>query len=136
MKHIKSLLLVTLLGASFTSCNDFLNLDPLNDIVLENFWTDKSDVESALLGVYGALESKDCVERMTVWGELRADNFIEGSNTSEDIRQLLRENVIYTNSYCKYLAFYNVINRANTVLHYAPAVAEKDPNFWHMRPRP
>ena len=129
MKHIKSLLLVTLLGASFTSCNDFLNLDPLNDIVLENFWTDKSDVESALLGVYGALESKDCVERMTVWGELRADNFIEGSMTSEDIRQLLRENVIYTNSYCKYLAFYNVINRANTVLHYAPAVAEKDPNY-------
>jgi hypothetical protein len=129
MKHIKSLLLVTLLGASFTSCNDFLNLDPLNDIVLENFWTDKSDVESAVLGIYEALEQGDCVKRMAIWGEIRSDNYIEGNQTSEDIRQLLRENLIYTNSYCKYLAFYNVINRANTVLHYAPEVADKDPNY-------
>lgn len=129
MKHIKSLLLVTLLGASFTSCNDFLNLDPLNDIVLENFWTDKSDVESAVLGIYEALAQGDCVKRMVIWGEIRSDNYIEGERTNEDIRQLLHENLIYTNSYCKYLAFYNVINRANTVLHYAPTVAEKDPNY-------
>ena len=33
MKNIKSLIIVALLGTSFTSCNDFLTLDPLNDIV-------------------------------------------------------------------------------------------------------
>ena len=129
MKHIKSLLIATLLGASFTSCNDFLNLEPLNDIVLENFWTDKSDVETALLGVYEALASSDCVKRMCIWGEIRADNYVEGNQTSEDIRQLLRENLIYTNSYCNYVSFYSVINRANTILYFAPQVAEKDPNY-------
>jgi len=129
MKHIKSLLIAALLGASFTSCNDFLNLDPLNDIVLENFWTNEADVESVLLGAYSALESSDCLQRMVVWGEMRSDNMVEGSSAGEDIRQILRENLLTTNSYCKYNAFYNVINRANTVLHFSPIVAEKDPNY-------
>ena len=129
MKHIKSFLLVALLGASFTSCNDFLNLEPLNDIVLENFWTDKSDVESVLLGAYSGLEKSDCLLRMSVWGEMRSDNIVEGNGTGEDIRQICRENLLITNSYCKYNAFYDVINRANTVLHFAPIVADKDPNF-------
>ena len=61
MKNIKSLITIVLLGGALTSCNDFLNLEPLNDIVLENFWTDKSDVESVLLGAYSALQSEDCI---------------------------------------------------------------------------
>lgn len=129
MKHIKSLMLAALLGVSFTSCNDFLTLEPLNDIVLENFWTDKSDVESVLMGAYSALESEACLSRILIWGESRSDNMVEGQNTSEDIRQILRENLLITNDYCKYNAFYDAINRANTVLYYAPLVAEKDPNY-------
>lgn len=129
MKNIKSLILAALLGMPFTSCNDFLNLEPLNDIVLENFWTDKADVESVLLGAYSALESSDCLQRMVVWGEMRSDNMIEGNGTGEDIRQIFRENLLITNQYCKYSAFYDVVNRANTVLHFAPIVADKDPNY-------
>lgn len=130
MKDIKSLLLLALLGGSFTSCNDFLNLDPLNDIVLENFWTDKSDVESVLLGAYSAMEQSNCLTRMSVWGEMRSDNVVEGNiQNNEDLRQVLRENLLYTNQFCNYAPLYDVINRANTVLYYAPQVAQKDPNF-------
>ena len=129
MKKFKSLFLIALVGASFSSCNDFLTLDPLNDIVLENFWTDKSDVESVLLGAYSALEKSDCLLRMAVWGEMRSDNIVEGNGTSEDIRQITRENLLITNSYCKYNAFYDVVNRANTVMYFAPIVADKDPNY-------
>jgi len=129
MKNIKSLLVIVLLGGSLTSCNDFLNLEPLNDIVLENFWTDKSDVESVLLGSYAALQTNDCITRMCVWGEMRSDNIIEGNNTPDDIRQICNENLLITNQYCKYNAFYDVINRANTVLHFAREVAKKDPNY-------
>lgn len=112
-----------------TSCNDFLNLEPLNDIVLENFWTDKQDVESVLLGAYSSLQSKDCIMRMSVWGEMRSDNIVEGNNPPEEIRQICNENLLITNPYCKYNSFYEVINRANTVLHFAPIVAEKDPGY-------
>lgn len=129
MKNIKSLIFIALLGGSLTSCNDFLNLDPLNDIVLENFWTDKSDVESVLLGAYSALEKSDCLVRMSVWGEMRSDNMVEGSNAPDEIKQIFKENILITNQYCKYNAFYDVINRANTVLYYAPGIAEKDPNY-------
>jgi hypothetical protein len=129
MKSIKSLLIIALLGSSFTSCNDFLNLEPLNDIVLENFWTDKSDVESVLLGAYSAMEKSDCLLRMSVWGEMRSDNVVEGNGTSDDIRQICRENLLHTNAYCNYKAFYDVVNRANTVLYFAPQVAAKDPNY-------
>ena len=129
MKHIKSLLLAAVLGVSFTSCNDFLNLEPLNDIVLENFWTDKSDVESVLKGAYSAIQSEDCLTRMVVWGEMRSDNMVEGTSTNEDARQVLRENLLITNGFTKYNAFYTAINRANTVLYFAPIVAEKDPNY-------
>lgn len=129
MKNIKSLIFIAVLGGSLTSCNDFLNLDPLNDIVLENFWTDKSDVESVLLGAYSALEKSDCLVRMSVWGEMRSDNMVEGNNAPDEIKQIFKENILITNQYCKYNAFYDVINRANTVLYYAPGIAEKDPNY-------
>ena len=68
MKKIKLALSVILMGLSVSSCNDFLTLQPLNDIVLENFWTNKDDVESVLLGSYASLEKTDCLVRMSIWG--------------------------------------------------------------------
>ena len=132
MKSIKSILLAALMGFSSVSCNDFLELDPLNDIVLENFWTDRYDVESVLLGAYSSLESSDCLLRMVVWGEMRSDNVLESNNSPEDVKQVCRENLLVTNDYCKYNKFYDAINRANTVLHFAPIVADKDPNYLYI----
>ena len=114
-----------------SSCKDFLTLMPLNEIVLENFWTDKSDVESVLLGTYSALEKSDCVVRMSIWGEMRSDNIVAGKSNDEndDIILITKDNILETNSYSKYKCFYDVINRANTVLHFAPIVAGEDPNY-------
>ena len=129
MKKIKSLICIALVGLSVSSCKDFLTLMPLNDIVLENFWTNKSDVESVLLGAYSAMEKSDCVIRMSIWGEMRSDNIVAGRNPSDDILQITKDNILETNSYNNYRCFYDVINRANTVLHFAPIVAEEDPNY-------
>ena len=71
MKKFKTIACTAFLGLSLVSCNDFLTLIPLNDVVLENFWTDKADVESVLLGAYAQLESSDCITRMSIWGEMR-----------------------------------------------------------------
>ena len=134
MKKFKSYIIVAMmgLGLSVTSCKDFLTLMPLNEVVLENFWTNKADVESVLLGAYAALETSDCVVRMSIWGEMRSDNIVPGkdnSDSGDDIVQIVRDNILQTNSYTTYKCFYDVINRANTVLHYAPEVADKDPNY-------
>lgn len=131
MKKFKSILCLALAGLSMSSCKDFLTLMPLNEIVLENFWTDKSDVESVLLGAYSALEKSDCVVRMSIWGEMRSDNIVAGKSNGEndDIILITKDNILETNSYTKYKCFYDVINRANTVLHFAPIVAGEDPNY-------
>lgn len=118
-----------MLALSFTSCEDFLSITPTNDIVLENFWTEEADVYSVVNGCYAQLENSDCISRMIVWGELRSDNMTNGSGTPNDILQILKENILETNSYTKWDCFYQCINRCNTVLHYAPEVNKIDPNF-------
>jgi hypothetical protein len=122
-------LVVLLAGVMLSSCNDYLNVLPLNDIVLENYWKEKADVESVLNACYAYLESSDCITRMGVWGELRSDNMVVGSGTPTDIRQILQENLLQSNSYNTWVCFYKVINYCNTVIKYAPLVQNRDPNY-------
>lgn len=111
------------------SCNDFLDILPMNDVVLENFWTEKADVTSVLTGCYESMETSDCLTRMAMWGEIRSDNLIQGSSTSNDVSQILKENILSTNTFCDWTAIYRTINRCNTVCYYAPGVHDIDPNY-------
>jgi len=113
----------------FTSCNDFLSIVPLNDIVLENYWTEEADVNSVVNSCYAQLETQDCLKRMLVWGEVRSDNFTNGTGTGNDLNQIIKENILETNSFTTWQCFYQCINRCNTVIHYAPGVHAIDPNY-------
>ncbi|MBR5655201.1 MAG: RagB/SusD family nutrient uptake outer membrane protein [Prevotella sp.] len=116
-------------GVALTSCSDFLDILPMNEVVLENYWTEKSDVTSVMNGCYEALESNDCLTRMGVWGELRSDNMRLGANVPNEINEILKENLLPSNAMCNWSRFYEVINRCNTVCHYAPSVQAIDPNY-------
>ena len=118
-----------LLASSLTACDDFLNILPLNDIVLENYWTEEADVTSVVNACYSQLCSGDCLKRMAVWGELRSDNLVAGGGASIDLSRIASENLLETNGYAKWDAFYQCINRCNTVIHYAPSVQQIDPNY-------
>ena len=112
-----------------SSCSDFLDLKPLNDVVLENYWTKKDDATSVLMGCYESLQSEDCMNRMGLWGEARSDNMIPGVSTSRELEQLLQENMLPSNTLCNWKAFYQTINRCNIFIHYAPQVQQIDPNY-------
>ena len=112
-----------------TGCSDFLDVLPLNDVVLENYWTKKSDVTSVLMGCYESLQSEDCITRMGLWGEVRSDNMKMGVSSSQDLEQLVKENILPSNVFCNWAAFYQTINRCNIMIYYAPQVQEKDPNY-------
>jgi len=116
-------------GMLLTSCSDFLDLKPLNDVVLENYWTKKSDVTSVLMGCYESLQSEACMTRMGLWGEVRSDNLILGVSTSQDLEQLIKEDMLPTNPYSDWASLYQAINRCNITIHYAPKVQEIDPNY-------
>lgn len=130
MKKIKSLLYIALTGLvmTFTSCKDWLTLMPLNEVVLENFWTEKADVESVLLGAYSAL-NQDAVQKMLMFGEMRSDNIVANTTADNNIIQITKDNILETNPNVNWSVFYSCINIANNVMHFAPQVAEKDPNY-------
>ena len=112
-----------------SGCDDFLSIEPQNEIVLERYWTEEKDVNSVLNSCYAHLESSDCINRMVVWGELRSDNMTNGSGTSYALQQIMKENILETNNFTTWQCFYQVINECNTVLYYAPGVNAIDPNF-------
>ena len=124
------------IGLATFSCLALVSCDvevlPLNQIIAQNYWTSKKDVESVVFSCYTGLQSSDVVSRMVVWGEVRSDNIKEGqqiSQASKDLQYLLNGSILETNSYCSYSAFYKLINRCNTVELYAPVIQERDPNY-------
>lgn len=108
MKKIKSLLYIALTGLvmTFTSCKDWLTLMPLNEVVLENFWTEKADVESVLLGAYAALD-QNAVQKMLMFGEMRSDNIVANTTANNDIIQITKDNILETNSNVNWSVFYS-----------------------------
>lgn len=117
------------LATTTSSCSDFLDILPMNDVVLENYWTEKADVVSVMNSCYETLEHSDAMARMAVWGELRSDNVRMGANVPNDINEILKENLLPSNPFCGWSKIYEAINRCNIVCHYAPKVQAIDPNY-------
>jgi hypothetical protein len=114
-----------------TSCSDFLDIKPQNEIIFEDFWNEKADVDNVVAGCYSALQNDGVRKRMMIWGEARTENVMAGQGINNDVNlsNILKENITAMNSYTTWEGFYDVINRCNTVLKYAPGVAEKDPAY-------
>ena len=47
------------LAFSLNSCSDFLDIYPMNEIVLENYWQEEADVENAVVGCYSTMLGAD-----------------------------------------------------------------------------
>lgn len=122
---------ITLLAIVFamSSCDDYFNILPKDEVVLENFYSEEADLISVLYSCYSALETPECISRMAYWGELRSDNISTSTSSSAEMTQVLEENILPSMSLSDWSDFYVVINRCNTVIHYAPIVNERDPNF-------
>lgn len=129
--HIWTKAWVGVLALAMTSCSDFLVVEPLNDITLEKFWNEKNDVDNVVNGCYSSLQSQACISRMMCWGEFRSDNIQGGTNidNNQDLSNVLKENINASNGFTDWTCFYKVINDCNTVIHFAPTVAKRDPNY-------
>ncbi|HDR52439.1 MAG TPA: RagB/SusD family nutrient uptake outer membrane protein [Mariniphaga anaerophila] len=119
--------LISLIILMQVSCNEYLDLQPPNGLIRDEFWKTKEDVEAVLMAAY---ESFSKLDRMLfVFGEVRAD-LIEGKNNQPWNEQLLMENNIYPdNAICSWADFYKVINYCNEVIQNAPVVREIDNTF-------
>ena len=115
-----------------TSCGEkFLELEPQNETVLENFWNEKTDVQAVIAGCYSQLQSEAIISRMMIWGEYRSENVVytDADHKDHNLEKVLKENLTANNGYTKWEDFYSVINKCNTILKYAPGVADVDPSY-------
>ena len=129
---IYKLLLVVFIAGS-VSCNDWFDLRPKSDTTLEDFWNDEKDVRSMVGACYRAMNEGGFVDRLMVWGEIRSDNVKKGrgytNEQNRDITRIMDLTLNSVNPYATWTEYYRVINYCNIVMHFAPAVLEKDPNF-------
>ena len=93
----KHIICAAALVTGLSGCSDFLDILPMNEVVLENYWTEKGDVTSVVNSCYETLEHGDCLTRMGVWGELRSDNLRLGAQVSNEINEILKENLLPSN---------------------------------------
>lgn len=123
--------LATIGSGTLTSCGDFLEIESLEEITLERFWNEKNDVEQIIAGCYSQMQSYGMVSRMLIWGDFRAENISNNGTIRDDshLELLLKEQINASNVYTGWNEFYDVINRCNTVMKYAPQVAAKDPAY-------
>lgn len=123
---IKSLLLISLIVLA-SACEEFLVTDPNDKIYLEDNFSNVYDIDNAARGMYDGLQA--CVEKMFVWAEVRGDLVWPGNGSSWEIEELNELNTSSINKFTDWSEFYDVINRANYIIKYAPKVQELDHNF-------
>lgn len=117
---------------ALTSCGDFLEIKPRDQVTEDNFWNEKSDIDQMVAGVYLSMQSEGYINNCIVWGESRSENLYPADNleSSEyNLYQIMRENILPSNPYTKWVNFYDVINKANTIIAMAPVVSQRDPAF-------
>jgi hypothetical protein len=126
-KHIKVVVAFVLLIITLSACDSWLSIAPENDLIKEKFWSKKEDAEGGLASAYDAF--RDAALESFIWGELRAD-FVEFNHPNfGEYENIASSNINPTNGKIKWNKYYEAINLANTYMHFAPEVMEKDNSF-------
>ncbi|MDE5658444.1 MAG: RagB/SusD family nutrient uptake outer membrane protein, partial [Muribaculaceae bacterium] len=60
MNKILKYFTIAMLGASVASCDDFFELKPKNEMVLEEFWQNESDVLAVVGSCYRSMQEPGC----------------------------------------------------------------------------
>jgi starch-binding outer membrane protein, SusD/RagB family len=127
--YFKILIASALFFAGASSCSNWLEVLPENQMILEQYWKTESDAQGVLSACYRGLIENDITYRMLIWGEMRSDNVIKAANNDENINKILGQEITPNNVNCSWGGFYSIINNCNTFLRYAPEVVKEDANF-------
>ena len=136
-KYVLALMLVSALGG----CKKYLDLQPLDGIIKQEFWKTKEQVKASVFGIYSSMMESSSggyatqgyvpsmPELLFVWGEARADNIATATASSADDIALVNVNTQPTNVNTNWRPFYRTINFCNTVIEKAPEVLANDNTF-------
>jgi hypothetical protein len=120
----KPLLALILVMTWHSSCNDWVDIEPENELIKQEFWKTSDDIMSVMAATYNAL--RRTTERSFLLGEVRADFIYVTSALFADYARIGVNDITPTNDKVKWKDYYNTINLANTVMFYAPLVQDLD----------
>lgn len=113
-----------------SSCQKYLNLEPINATYDEVFWVNGSNVEKALAGAYGMLREAFRLDRSYfITGDLAGDNFLMGSDLwnyqsfkDEGGGLRLSDASYLEGSVHNWTRFYSIINQCNLIIENIPNI--------------
>ncbi|MBR4591218.1 MAG: RagB/SusD family nutrient uptake outer membrane protein [Bacteroidaceae bacterium] len=119
---------MALFMSNLCSCEDFLTITPSNQIVEEDFWEDKTDLQNVVAACY--TKYIKMIPNMVKWGELRSDNIIQPSGDNNvEVRNILNANLLPNYKLFDWTDLYNEINCCNKVLAHGEDIVKKDESF-------
>ncbi|WP_207422188.1 RagB/SusD family nutrient uptake outer membrane protein [Desertivirga brevis] len=129
IKNISYKILLLLVLLAGTSCKKWLDLEPQDGLIRENFWKTKEQLKSAVIGIYGDMLTSGLVENMFLWGELRGDMLAIGNVAEVSDFNIMNAEIQPTNNRANWSSIYRTINYCNTVIEFGPNVKNNDPTL-------
>ena len=111
------------------ACGGWLDLEPYDGVMEENYWQTKEDVNKFVIGLYTSLTHKDLTDRMITWGELRADFLAIGPNANSSHINVVRGEINPDNQIVIWSRFYFTINQCNKLIEQSASTREMDRTF-------
>ena len=120
---ILAVITVVLIGG----CNSWLDIEPENELIKQEFWKTREDVMSVLAAPYDAF--RETTIKSFLLGEVRADFVTVAQGEFSEYAQIGRNDISRSNSKVGWGEYYNVINLANTLMYFDDDVAAVDQTF-------
>ena len=117
----------TLIAVIITQCTSWLDLEPENDLIEDEFWRRGEDVEAMLAATYNSF--RDNALNNLIMGEIRGDMVRFSGSAFSDYNRIAQSDITTTNPKVNWEGYYRTINLANTLLYYTPIVLERDQTF-------
>lgn len=103
---------------TFTSCESFLDREPVSDLSPENYFQDKADMEAWNAGIYEGFQ--DALQKgQALFGDVRSDNV---TSTGYQNNEIYMNALMSNNGDAKWESFYYTITRCNTGIAKYPTI--------------
>src|SRR5690606_26147203 len=121
-----------LLGLIFfmSACEKFLETDQPDNLIKDEFWQNKAQVQTSLNGLYTSLNT--CIDQIQAWGDIRSSLYAPGDQDGQfnsNHSQFLSHDIYTTNTLVNWADVYKSIGWINSFIKNAPTALEYDPTF-------
>jgi hypothetical protein len=113
-KSAKTLLWMSVLLLSLSSCEQYLDVEPQDKVAEEQMYRNVYDADAAVIGIYGKFMG--LAKKYVILNEMRADLMTTTNNSDPYLKELSEQNVSAGNPYINPKDFYLVIQNCNDAL--------------------